>query len=427
MTDAPALSGPIRETTLANGLRIVSEAMPGVSGISLGMRIDSGSSDEPPEQAGISHVLEHMVFKGTERRSARDIAEEMDALGGQMDAYTTKEYTAYNLRLLPEHLPPALAVLADMLRRSLVEPAELELEKAVILEEYRSLEDAPEDQVYDVFARTLWPTHPLGRPVIGTPETVAGLTADQVRSRLRECYNPARMICAAAGAVDHDALVACLEEQFGDLPAGAPAPSLGPAVPVLERELVHRPSEQAHFVLGGGAPDENDDERWAARVLGLIAGGGMSSRLFQEVREKRGLCYSIGAEASSYREGGMFVVYADTSPEQMEEVEGLVRRELATLATEGVRAEELERSRRQIRAATLLSLDDAGSRMSRLARSLLYHGRVVRLEDVMARIEALTLEDIQTAARRLVGRGEFALAAIGPFGRRRPRAGRRAA
>jgi predicted Zn-dependent peptidase len=348
-------------------------------------------------------------------------------VGGHIDAYTTKEYTGYGVRVLPEHLATGLDLLGDMLCRSRVDAAELELEKAVILEEYKSIEDTPEDYVHDVFARTLWPAHPLGRPVIGRPEVVAALSAEDVREQMLRYYAPARMICAAAGNVDHEALVGLLDAQFGDLPPGPGARSLTPPDAAMERTLVDRPSEQAHFVLGTTGMDENHEERWALRVLTLIAGGGMSSRLFQEVREKRGLCYSIAADATSYREGGMFVVYADTSQTQMAEVEGLVRLELARLAREGVRPEELARAKEQVRTATLLSLDDIGSRMSRLARSLLYHGRVIGLEEILAEIDALTLADIHRVANRLFGDDRYALAAIGPFGKRRRRTGGSAA
>lgn len=408
----------VRLTTLDNGLRVVTEFVPGMNGVSLGLRIEGGSRDEAEDQAGISHLLEHMVFKGTERRSARDIAEELDQIGGQLDAYTTKEYTGYGCRVLPEHLREALEILADMLRNSRIDPAELELEKSVILEEYKSLEDSPEEFIHDVFARTIWPDHPLGRPVIGSPAVIAALSREDLVRHLRRHYAPARMICAAAGNVDHDHLVSVLDGLFGD--------QAGPAEPRVEEKpeatartvRISRPIEQAHFVTGVEGVGENDPDRWAVRVLNLIAGGGMSSRLFQEIREKRGLCYSIGSDSSSFREGGLFMVYADTSADQLDQVTDLARAELQSLAEKGVRPEELSRAKNQIRSATLLSLDDTGSRMSRLARSLLYHGRVVPLAEIVAEVEALTPEHIRAAAQRLFAGKEFAFAAIGPFRKR---------
>jgi predicted Zn-dependent peptidase len=415
----------IRETTLDNGVRVVTERIPHLQSVALGVRIDAGARDEPEELAGITHLLEHMVFKGTERRTARDIAEEMDAVGGHMDAFTTKEYTGYGARVLPEHVPLALDVLADMLRHSLLDEDELELEKAVILEEYKSLEDAPEEYVHDVFGRALWPRHPLGRPVIGYPEVISRLTRADLLNLLLTHYVPSLMICAAAGCVDHDAFVRDLEHQFGDLAGIGAVRDLTTPEAEMEKTLVHRPTEQAHFCMGTAGVDENDPDRWAVRVLNLILGGGMSSRLFQEIREKRGLCYSIGSESISYREGGMFIVYADTSPRQLDEVRDLSWQEMLNVAENGIAPEELTRAKNQVRAATLLSLDDVGSRMNRLARSLLYHGRVVPLEELMALVEAVTLEDCHRVAGRLFGGGKFAFAAIGPFEngkkRRRPR------
>jgi predicted Zn-dependent peptidase len=413
------LDGEIRETTLDNGIRVATERVAHSYGVSLGVRVDGGARDETDERAGISHLLEHMVFKGTERRTARDIAEELDAVGGQLDAYTTREYTGYGARVLPEHVPLALEILADMLRNSLLAENDLELEKSVILEEHRSLEDTPEELVHEVFARTLWPAHPLGRPVIGFPQTISGFTRDDLADHLQTTYLPERMICVAAGAVDHDALVRELEARFGDM-AGA-APARGRSVPEtkLERLLMSRPVEQAHFCMGAAGVDETDPDRWAVRVVNLILGGGMSSRLFQEIREKRGLCYCIGSETVSYREGGVFTVYADTSLEHLQEVHDLCRKELLEAARHGVTAEELTRAKDQVRAATFLSLDDSGSRMSRLARGLFYHDRVIPLAELAARVEAVTVDDCRRAAERLFAGGEFAFAAIGPFGKRK--------
>jgi predicted Zn-dependent peptidase len=412
---------PVYETTLGNGIRVVTEWVPHAYSAAIGLRVDAGARDEPDEQMGISHLLEHMLFKGTERRTARDIAEEMDAVGGHVDAFTSKEYTGYSARVLPEHVPLALDVLADMLRRSLLDPAELELEKNVILEEYKSLEDAPEEFVHDVFSRTLWPSHPLGRPIIGRPDVITRLTRDDLAGHLARHYVPGRLICTAAGNLRHDALVAEIEKQFGDLEGVGEPRELTPPEARLEKTLIHRPTEQAHFCMGTPGVDENDPDRWAVRVLNLILGGGMSSRLFQEIREKRGLCYSIGSETLSYREGGMFIVFADTSPEHLEEVRDLTRQELLNVARDGLTAEELQRAREQVRASVLLSMDDLGSRMNRLGRSILYQGRVVPPSELMGLVDAVTREDCLRVAARLFASGEFAFAAIGPFGKRRRR------
>ncbi len=418
------LEGEVRQTTLANGIRIATERVPHSYGVSLGLRVDGGAREEREELAGITHLLEHMVFKGTERRTARQIAEELDGVGGHMDAYTSREYTGYAARVLPEHVSLAMDVLSDMLRHSVMTETDVELERGVILEEYRSLEDAPEEFVHDLFSRTLWPTHPLGRPVIGYPQVIERLSREDLLRHLHETHVPGRMVCVAAGAVDHDRFVAEVERSFGDMSGEAPPREASTPEAGSGRQLVHRETEQAHFCMGTAGVHETDPDRWAARVLNLILGGGMSSRLFQEVREKRGLCYSIGSETASYREGGVFTVYADTSPEKLEEVHDLCRRELMAVAEAGVTEEELRRAREQVRAATLLSLDDSGSRMSRLARGLLYHGRVVPLSELVAQVESVTVEDCRRVAARLFGDGQFAFAAIGPFEKKRRRSAR---
>ena len=414
------LDSPVHETTLPNGLRIATEFVPHALGVTVGLRLDVGSRDEAESEAGISHVLEHMVFKGTERRTARDIAEEMDAVGGQMDAYTTKDYTAYGARVLPEHVPLAIDVLADMLRHSRLDPSDLELEQSVILEEYRSMEDAPEEYVHEVFTEAMWPQHPLGRPIIGRPAVIASLSTEDLRRYLSTHYRAPRLIACAAGNLEHDAFVAEIERQFGDLNGAQPERMLETPVARTSENRIHRPLEQAHFCMGGPGVSEADDDRWAVRILSLILGGGMSSRLFQEIREKRGLCYNIGCESTSYREAGQFVIFADTSLEQLDAVRLLIRQELDRLVQEGLLTTELTRAKEQVRAATLLSLDDTGSRMGRLAHSLLYRGRVVPLAELVELVEAVTREDCLRAARRLFS-DELSFAAIGPFRSRKKR------
>jgi len=411
----------VRETTLDNGLRVVSEYVPYVQSVSIGLRIDAGSRDETDELAGISHVLEHMLFKGTARRTARDIAEVMDAVGGQIDAFTSKEYTGYGARVLPEHVPLAMDVVADMLLNSLLDEKELELEKGVILEEYRSVEDAPEEYVHELFSKVMWPDHPLGRSVIGFPEVIKRLTPSDLQTYLDTHYAPDRMICVAAGNLDHDAFVAETARWFGGMTGRGPLRQLQSVASQAGETRLDRPLEQSHFCMGVDGVSESDPDRWAARVLSLLLGGGMSSRLFQEIREKRGLCYNVASETVSYREGGMFIVYADTNPQQMEEVRELSRVELLNAAQNGVTAEELIRAKNQVRAGTLLSLDDTGSRMNRLARSLLYHDRVIPLQELVDYVEAVTVDDCGRVAQRLFGKDEFSFAAIGPAQKKRTR------
>ncbi len=418
---------PIRESVLPNGIRIASQPVPGVNGAVLGMRVDCGSRDEAIGQRGISHLLEHMVFKGTARRTARQIAEVMDTIGGQIDAYTTKEYTGYALRVLPSHLPPALDLLTDMLRNSLFAEADLELEKSVILEEFRSIEDAPEEFVHEFFCRAFWPDHPLGAAVIGVPEEFTAVTRADLDAFRASHYLPNRILFAASGAIDHESLVDLIGSNFGDLRGEVPPRILEEPVAHLTETILPRPLEQAHLCLGVPSVHENDPSRWAVRILTLILGGSMSSRLFQEIREKRGLCYSIGAEHQSYREGGYLMVYADTSPVNAATVRELILEELASLAEHGVTGEELDRAREQVRTNTLLSLDDAVTRMGRLAHSMLYQGEVVALARLMAYVDAVTLEECHQAAAKLFGGGRHAYTMIGPAVRtRRPRGSRKA-
>ncbi len=410
---------PFRETALDNGIRIATQTLPGSLGVSFGLRVDAGSGDETEAENGISHLLEHMVFKGTERRTSQAIAEQMDAIGGGIDAYTTKEYTGYGFRVLPEHLPIALDVLADMLRNSLLDEKELDLEKAVILEECKSVEDSAEEYVHDVFARAVWPDHSLGRPVLGLPPVITSITRDDLLRRIATRYVPERVVIAAAGAVDHDGLVRLLERHFGDLSGESATRSFVPVETHPEEVLINRPLEQAHFCMGAPGVSETDPDRWAIRILNLILGGSMSSRLFQEIREKRGLCYSIGSDVVTYREGGLFMVYADTSPEHVAEVRALSQQELLRVAETGITESELIRAKDQVRAGTLLSLDDAGARMGRLAHSLLFHGSVIPLPELVAKVEAVTVDDCHRVAKRLFSKGQFAFAAIGPFPRRK--------
>ncbi|MBM3457086.1 MAG: insulinase family protein [Armatimonadetes bacterium] len=413
----PLLDTPVRESTLPNGLRVITETVPHVYSVALGIRVASGSRDEPEELAGISHLLEHMVFKGTERRTAAQIAVELDSVGGQVDAFTSKEYAGYSARVLAEHVPLALDVLTDMLCCSTLDQAELDLEKGVILEEYRGLEDAPEEWVHELYCELLWPDHPLGRPVIGRPEVIEALTREDLIRHRETHYVPDQLICVASGQVEHDEFVGWVAEHLRALQGRSPAREERPPRVQHSSIRMDRPLEQVHLCLGTGTVGERHPDRWPLRVLNLILGGGMSSRLFQEIREKRGLCYSIGSDVTTFREGGCFTVYADTSPEHGEEVQDLVWAEVEKIAEQGLTEEELARAKAQVRAGTLLSLEDTGSRMNRLARSVLYYGKVIPLSELVGFVEAVTREDCRRVAGDLISRGEFAFAAIGPFGK----------
>jgi predicted Zn-dependent peptidase len=402
-------------TTLPNGIRVVSETVPHAHSVALGIWIDAGARDETDHSAGISHFIEHMLFKGTERRSARRIAEELDAIGGQLNAFTEKEYTCYYCKLLPEHLSIGMDVLADMILHSVLDPEELEREKNVILEEIKHHEDTPEDLVHDVFAHTLWPRHPLGRPVIGRAEVIESLTREQVCQYIREQYAPVRTVIAAAGNLEHSDLVDQSQGLFGAMAGEASGRSTDPPEAAWETVSLTRPVEQVHFCLGTRGCSQIDDDRYALGLIDTALGGGMSSRLFQEIRERRGLCYAIGSYTASYREGGLLAVYAGTSPDKLAEVESLSRSELAAVAGQGLTEEELLRAKNQIRGAILLGMDSMSARMTRLAKSLLYYDRVVPVDEVVDKLTAVAAEDVLRVAASLLGEGEFAYAAIGPF------------
>lgn len=409
------IESTVRESHLPNGIRVATETVPHAYGVAIGIRVHSGSRDEDEQQVGISHLLEHMFFKGTTLRSARQIAEEMDAIGGNLDAFTSKEYAGYGSRVLPEHVPFALELLTDVLRNPRLDEDDLELEKSVVLEEIKGIEDSPEEYVHEVFSASVWPDHPLGRPIIGTPEIVSRLSAEELREHLTRHYVPERLVFAASGAISHEEFEALVSQHFGDLAGEALPRSTESPVCHTPRTLLARATEQTHFCMGLNALSETDPDRWALRIVNLILGGGMSSRLFQEIREERGLCYSIGSDLISFREGGLFVIYSDTSPEHVEELEELARAALQRVTREGVSLEELGRAKAQVRAATLLSLDDVGTRMNRLARSILYHNRVVPLADLMSQVDRVTAEDCLRVAERVFSGSELAFAAIGPF------------
>jgi predicted Zn-dependent peptidase len=399
----------------SNGIRIVTEQVPYVQSVSLGIWVDTGGRDETDSIAGISHFIEHLLFKGTKRRSARDIAEELDAVGGQINAFTDREYTCYYVKVLPEHVPLSQDVIADMLQHSVLDPEEIAREKNVILEEIKRHEDTPDELVHDLFAETLWPGHPLGRSVIGRAEVIESLTREQIISFLQEQYLPSRMVIAAAGNLDHDAIVAGVEETLGSMPPGERSHDLcPPSVSSGEIELP-KPTEQVHFCLGTRGYNQDQDERYALGLIDSAIGGGMSSRLFQEIREKRGLCYAIGSYTASYREAGMFTVYAGTSPENTEQVRELATRELRDVARSGLTPEELQRAKNQIRGAVLLSLDSMSTRMTRIGKSMLYYDRVISPTEVVEKIEQVGDSDVRRISAEILGSGDYAYAAVGPF------------
>ncbi len=404
----------IRTSRLASGIRLVTESMPDVASASVGIWVGTGSRDETESEAGISHFLEHLLFKGTESRSAREIAEAIDAVGGDMNAYTTKEYTTFYLRLLADDLELGLDVLCDILLRPAFRPNELEAERQVIMEEVLMHLDEPADIVQERFAEALFPGHPLGREVLGLPEVIRSVGVPEIRSFFDSHYLPGNMVVAAAGRLAHDEVSRAIERRFAGRVGGGPPRRLAPAAGPLRRLVESDETEQAHLVYGVRAPNRRSEERFALAALNHVLGGGLSSRLFQSVREERGLAYSIGSDRVGYDDAGAIAVSVGTSPENAGQVLSLIDAELDAMAERGVSERELEVAKGNLRADLLLSLEDSGARMSRIGSSLLLHGQVLTAEEVIGRIEAVSREQVHLVANQVLS-SERALAVVGPF------------
>ena len=404
----------IETSTLECGLRLVTETMPEVRSTCLGFWVGTGSRDEAPEQAGISHFLEHLLFKGTAERSARSIAEAMDAVGGDMNAFTTKEYTTFYLRTLAEDLPLGLAILSDIMRAPALRPDEVDAERQVILEEVLMHLDEPSDVAQERFSEAMFPRHPLGREVLGLPEVITDVSVEEIRAFFEAHYRPANVVVAAAGQLDRSYLVDALEERFAGLPLGGPPERTAPSSAIEHLDVTARDTEQAHLVVGVRAPERRSPDRFALSLLNHSLGGGISSRLFQKIREERGLAYSVVSDRVAYADAGALAVSVGTAPERSRQVLDLVVAELDDLAEHGVTKAELDVAKGSLRADTLLGLEDSGSRMSRIGASLLLHGEVLEVEEVTARLEAVTVDDVAGLAGRVLG-AERVLAAVGPF------------
>ena len=402
----------IRETRLSSGLKIVTDPMETVETVSLGVWVDAGTRHEPAEINGVSHLLEHMAFKGTARRSALDIAEEMDAVGGHLNAYTARDHTAYYAKVLKEDAALALDIISDILQHSTLEAEELAREQAVVVQEINQAIDTPDDIIFDHFQSTAYPNQPLGRPVLGSEELVRSMSRDQVMGYLRGNYSAPRMVLSASGRIDHDHLVASAQAAFSQLPPHSPAVT-DQAQYVGGDYREERELEQVHVVVGFDGVAYDDPDYYSASVLSTLLGGGMSSRLFQEVREKRGLVYSIYSFASSYNDGGLFGVYAGTGEDEVAELIPVMCDEIVKVCG-GVNEPEVLRARAQLKASILMSLESTTSRCEQLARQVVVYGRPVPVAEVVEKVEAITAEDCARVARRLFA-GQPTFAAIGPL------------
>jgi predicted Zn-dependent peptidase len=409
------------KTVLDNGIRVISQEMTDHRSVSLGIWVENGSRHESDQQNGISHFIEHLLFKGTSRRTAAQIAEEMDAVGGVLNAFTSKEHTCYYAKVLDENLPLAIDLLTDIFLESVFNPEEIERERSVILQEISQNEDAPDDYVHDLFSLDFFSDHPLARPICGRAETVARFHREEFVQFFKSRYRPRRVIVAAAGHHRHDALVAELRARLGAVanPAEQEAAAFGESevVPSIQSGVFHHSKalEQVHLCLGVAGIPQSHPQRYAGVVLNTLLGGGMSSRLFQEIREKRGRAYSVYSFSPSYKDVGCFGVYAGTHMEWVEEVVDLIVKETKSLASGEITMEELTRTQGQLVGSMMLGLESTDSWMSHIARNEIYFGRPIATEEICQRIRAVSRDDVVELARQLFRPGSMTLCLLGDF------------
>ena len=403
----------IRRETLPNGLRLVTEAMPHVRSVSIGVWLTRGSRHEPSEHAGIAHFVEHMLFKGTESRSAEDIAQQVDSIGGQLDAFTSKEYAGYYVKVLDQHLPLAADILADLVCRPVFAPEEIEREKKVVLEEIKMVEDTPDDLVHEIFAEAFWSGHPLGRPILGVPATVSALDQATLRRYFTDTYVAQNFVVVAVGNLEHDAVKSLVEQAFAGVRAtGSPVndapPSVVPAVQIRHKEL-----EQSHVCLGTTGLPQNHADRYVGHALNTVLGGSMSSRLFQNVRERRGLAYSVFSSMSAYQDAGALSIYAGCGNDVVEELVEVVVAEIRRLRNEPMPADELRRAKDHLKGSLMLNLESTSSRMSHHARQEIYRDRADSLDEMLESIEGVAADDVHRLAAALFARDGLSVTVLG--------------
>lgn len=406
----------IQVKRFANGLTILTDPMPGVRSATLGFFFRVGARHEPRELHGISHFIEHTVFKGTAKRSALEIAIETDRLGGNLDAFTTHEETGFAIKVIDDRVEKAFELIADILTNPRFDEADLKSEQRVIIEEMKMIDDSPEEYLGEIFSAGFFPGHPLGLSIAGTSKTVRSFDHEVTRKYHNEIFNPTNLVISAAGNIDHEQIVSLAEKAFGNYSTKDRRPKAEDQRPIPASPLIikHNPNlEQAHLVIATPLVSATDERRYAADVLANIIGGGTSSRLWQKVREERGLAYSVGASAVSYQDCGMFSIFAATSPEQVEEVVDLSIAEMSNVVRDGVTADELELAKQQTVASILLSLEDSAARAATLAQSEMTHGRQISVEETLAKLDAVTLSDIQSISREFFVTENVAFAALG--------------
>ncbi|GAW91728.1 M16 family metallopeptidase [Calderihabitans maritimus] len=399
---------------LGNGVRIVTEEIPYVHSVAIGIWVKTGSRNEPDNLHGVSHFIEHLLFKGTAKRSAKEIAEALDAVGGQLNAFTAKEYTCYYAKVLWEHLDLAIDVLTDMFFNARMDSRQIEKEKKVVLEEIKMYEDSPDELVHDLFAKTVWDGHPLGRAILGTEGSVKGLSREEIINYYHQQYRAENVVVAVAGRIKHEEVVEKLAPIFSNTRSLSLVDQLEEPLPSARMIFEKKDTEQVHICLGVPGLPQDHREIYTMYVLNSLLGGGLSSRLFQEVREERGLAYSIYTYHSTYLDSGLFTVYAATSPSNTSELLQVILQEIARLKEYGITEEELRRTKDQIKGNLLLGMENVTSRMSRLGKSEVCYGRVITAEEIVERIAKVEKIQVEELAKNLFDPDKFSLTCIGP-------------
>lgn len=400
---------------LPNGVRILTEEIEHVRSVAVGIWVGTGSRNETEGYEGISHFIEHMFFKGTKNRTARQLAESLEAVGGQLNAFTTKEFTCYYAKVLDEDIGLAIDVLGDMFFNSLFDNKEIDKEKNVVIEEIKMYQDTPDELIHDLFSQYVWNGHPLGKPILGIEDTINGLNQEKVRYYLETRYTPDKVVIAVAGKIKHADIIKQLsgfgnfQRQREDLPVGEPIGS-------IVRKAVGKDTEQMHVILGVPGLGQDDDDMYVLHILNNILGGGLSSRLFQEIREQRGLAYSVYSYHSTFLDTGLFAVYAGTSPSKTEEVIKCILCEMNTIKRDGITEEELKRTKAQIKGNLLLGLESVSSRMNRLGKTELAFGRVKTAEEAVEKLEKVTLNDVARVMERLWVKDKISILTLGQKG-----------
>jgi len=405
-----------QKTVLPNGVRIVTEEIEYVRSVALGIWVGAGSRDEREGFEGISHFIEHMLFKGTEKRTARELAESLDAVGGQINAFTAKEYTCYYTKTLDEDVDLAIDVLSDMFFHSLFDEKEIEKEKNVVIEEIKMYEDTPDELIHDIFSEQVWNEHPLGKPTLGSEESVGGLSREKIIHYLDEHYAPENVVIAAAGRIRHEDLAEKLAVHFGQFQRGNRRVLEGTPLGRAVEHYQKKDTEQMHIILGVPGLGQDDEDIYAMYIFNNALGGGLSSRLFQEIREQRGLAYSVYSYHSMYADTGLFAIYAGTSPKNTDEVITCILRELKKVKEQGITEAELARMKAQIKGSLYLGLEAVSSRMNRLGKTELMYNRVITPEEVVEKLEKVTLADVSRLIGRLWQKDKISATILGPTG-----------